>query len=193
MDGDQDMPTASSPLRRLTYDDFVRFPDDGLRHEIIDGVHFVSPAPFVRHQVLVGRLFFVLETHLRAHPGTAQVFLAPVDVVLSYYDVVEPDLLLVRGERADILTPRNVQGAPSLVIEVLSAHSRSRDRQLKRDLYQRSGVQEYWLVDPDASRVSVFRRRGGPGFDPTQTLEPGDTLEMPLLPGFSLALAALFD
>jgi Uma2 family endonuclease len=193
MDGDQEMPTASFPLRRLTYDDFVRFPDDGLRHEIIDGVHYVSPAPFMRHQVLVGRLYFVLETHLRAHPGTAQVFLSPLDVVLSYYDVVEPDLLLVSGDRAGILTPKNVQGAPSLVIEVLSAHSRSRDRQLKRDLYERSGVQEYWLVDPDACRVSVYRRHAGPGFEPEQTLEHADTLETPLLPGFSLALAELFD
>ncbi len=88
------MPTTTSPRRRLTYDDFLLIPDDGLRHEIIDGEHFVTASPVARHQVLVGRLYFELESHLRAHPGLGQVFLAPLDVVLSQWDVVEPDLLL---------------------------------------------------------------------------------------------------
>jgi len=87
------MPTALSPRRRLTYDDVLLFPDDGLRHEIIDGEHYVTASPVPRHQVLVGRLHFELESHLRAHPGSGQVFLAPFDVVLSHWDVVEPDLL----------------------------------------------------------------------------------------------------
>jgi hypothetical protein len=87
------MPTAVSPRRRLTYDDFLLFPDDGLRHEIIDGEHYVTASPVTRHQLLVGRLHFELELHARAHRGSGQVFLAPFDVVLSQWDVVELDAL----------------------------------------------------------------------------------------------------
>lgn len=191
MDKGHDMQSAAHTSRRLTYDDFVRFPDDGLRHEIIDGVHYVTPSPLVRHQVLVGRLHFAIEAHLRAHPGTGQVFLSPLDVVLSHYDVVEPDLLFVATDRQDILTTKNLQGAPSLVIEVLSRHTKSRDRRLKRDLYERTGVQEYWLVDPEKAEVSVYRQHGPRRFGPMSTLTAAGALETPLLPGFTLNLAEL--
>jgi hypothetical protein len=79
--------------RKLTYDDFLLFPDDGLRHELIDGEHYVTASPVTRHQLIAGRLYFEIESYLRTHPGTGQLFLAPFDVVLSYWDVVEPDLL----------------------------------------------------------------------------------------------------
>lgn len=186
------MSTTARSTRRLTYDDFVRFPDDGLRHEIIDGVHYVTPSPLVRHQVLVGRLHFAIEAHLRAHPGTGQVFLSPLDVVLSYCDVVEPDLLFVASDRADILTTKNLRGAPSLVIEVLSKHTRARDRRLKRDLYERSGVQEYWLVDPEKCAVSIYRQEGASRFGLAATLDRSRRLETPLLPAFTLSLDELF-
>lgn len=184
--------TTARPTPRLTYDDFVRFPDDGRRHEIIDGVHYVTPSPLVRHQALVGRLYFAIESHLRAHPGMGQVFLSPLDVVLSHYDVVEPDLLFVGADRDEVLTTKNLQGAPSLVIEVLSKHTRSRDRRLKRDLYERTGVREYWLVDPEASAVTIYREEHAGRFGPAETLDRSRALETGLLPGFALSLAELF-
>ena len=188
------MPTATSPRRRLTYDDFLLFPDDGLRHEIIDGEHFVTASPVPRHQVLVGRLHFELESHLRAHPGSGQVFLAPLDVVLSQWDVVEPDLLLIGPDQPEILTARNVQGPPILVIEVVSPSTRSRDKHLKRDLFNRVGVREYWLVDPDTNVVTVHRRDEGGQFEEARLLAAAEheALTTPLLPGLSIALAALF-
>ena len=115
------MRTPAAPAdTRFTYDDFVLFPDDGKRHEIIDGEHYVTPSPNVRHQVLVGRLGFEIELYLRANLGTGQVFLSPLDVVLSHWDVVEPDLLFVAGDQPDILTEKNIQGPPALVVEVLT-------------------------------------------------------------------------
>ncbi len=186
------MPTTSSPDRRLTYADFLQFPDDGLRHELIDGVHYVTPSPVTRHQVLVGRLHFALELYLRAHPGSGQVFLAPLDVVLSNWDVVEPDLLLIAANQPDILTAKNVQGPPALVIEVLSPGTRSRDRRLKRDLFERAGVREYWLVDPEANTVTVYRRSMSDGFGRPQVLPGDELLATPLLPGFGLSLRELF-
>lgn len=184
--------TATRPARRLTYDDFARFPDDGLRHEIIDGVHYVTPSPLVRHQVLVGRLHFAIEAHLRAHPGTGQVFLSPLDVVLSNYDVVEPDLLFVGADRDGIVTTKNFRGAPSLVVEVLSKHTKSRDRRLKRDLYERTGVSEYWLVDPEASAITIYLQEGAGRFGSAEILDGSRVLETGLLPGFTLSLPELF-
>ena len=188
------MPTATSPRRRLTYDDFLLFPDDGLRHEIIDGEHYVTASPVTRHQLLVGRLHFEIELHLRAHPGSGQVFLAPFDVVLSHWDVVEPDLLLITPDQPDILTAENVQGPPALVIEVMSPSTCSRDERLKRDLFDRVGVREYWLVNPDTNVVTVHRRADGGQFGAARPLAAaqGEVLTTPLLPGFSISLDALF-
>ncbi len=179
---------------RLTYDDFVRIPDDGMRHEIIDGEHYVTASPNLRHQELVGRLHFEIEQHLRWHPGTARVFVAPLDVVMGRWDVVEPDLLMVTGDQSDILTKANVQGAPALVVEVLSEGTRRRDERLKRQLYDRAGVREYWLVDPHRQSVTVCRRAATDALSVEETLSTRahDQLTTPLLTGFALPLDVLF-
>ena len=186
-------PAARADMR-LTYDDFVLFPDDGKRHEIIDGEHVVTPSPNVRHQVLVGRLFYDLEHYFRAHPQTGQVFAAPLDVLLSPYDIVEPDLLVVTGDQTGILTEKNVQGPPALVIEVLSKSTRKRDAQTKRRLFERTGVREYWLVDPELDAVQVFRPtlEGRLARAVELTAEDGDVLTTPLLPGCQIDLRELF-
>lgn len=179
---------------RLTYDDFVRFPDDGKRHEIIDGEHYVTPSPNVRHQVLVRRLVFDFERYFRERPRTGQVFSAPLDVLLSPYDIVEPDLLVVTGDQTDILTEKNVQGPPALVIEVLSKSTRKRDAQTKRRLFERTGVREYWLVDPELDAVQVFRPtpEGRLARVAELTAEDGGVVATPLLPGCQIDLRELF-
>ena len=179
---------------RFTYDDFVLFPDDGKRHEIIDGEHYVTPSPNLRHQVLVGRLVFEIELYLRANPGTGHVFLSPLDVVLSHWDVVEPDLLFVAGDQAAIMTEKNIQGPPALVVEVLSKSTRKRDAQIKRRLFERTGVREYWLVDPELDTVQVFRPspEGKLARVVELTAEDGDVLTTPLLPGCQINLRELF-
>ncbi len=179
---------------RLTYDDFVLFPDDGKRHEIIDGEHVVTPSPNVRHQVLVGRLCYELEHYFRSQPRAGQVFTAPLDVLLSPFDIVEPDLFVVTGDQAGILTEKNVQGPPALVIEVLSKSTRKRDAQTKRRLFERSGVREYWLVDPELDVVQVFRPtpEGRLARVVELTAEDADVLTTPLLPGCQIGLRELF-
>lgn len=177
---------------RLTYDDFLLFPDDGLRHEIIDGEHYVTPSPTTRHQVLLGRLHFEIERYLRAHPGNGQVFLSPLDVVFTKWDVVEPDLLFVAADQEDILTEKNVQGAPALVIEIASPGTRRRDEQIKRQLFDRGGVREYWIVDPDADVVRVFRRQPDGSLAAIAELARETVLTTPLLPGLEIRLNELF-
>ncbi len=179
---------------RFTYDDFVLFPDDGKRHEIIAGEHYVTPSPTVRHQRLVKRLLLEIELYLKTNPRAGEVFPAPLDVVLSHFDVVEPDLLFVAGDQTDILTEKNVQGAPALVVEVLSKSTRKRDAQIKRRLFERTGVREYWLVDPELDTVQVFRpsAEGRLARVVELTSEDGDALTTPLLPGCQIDLRELF-
>lgn len=188
------MPTAARSHARLTYDDFLRFPEDGKRHELIDGVHYVTAAPTVGHQELLGRLYLAIGNFLVGRRHLGRVFLSPLDVVLSYYDVVEPDLLFVAGDQQDILTEANVQGPPALVVEILSPSTRRRDEGIKRKLFEEKGIREYWIVDPKGLRVTVFRRRAGGLFPRLMDLDAGHAavLETPLLPGFRLSIDDLF-
>jgi Uma2 family endonuclease len=187
------MPGTSHSAARLTYDDLVAmFPDeDGLRREIIGGELFVTPSPFRRHQRIVRRLAISLGVHLDTHPDQGEMFIAPFDVVMTQHDVVEPDLLVVLSDQ-HVLTERNIQGAPALVIEVHSPGTRKRDQTLKRDLFDRQGVREYWMVDPDLNQVIVCRRAADKSFQVASTLSANETLTTTLLPNWSLTLAQLF-
>jgi len=188
------MVTAAHPDRRLTYDDFLLFPEgDGLRHEIIDGVHYVTAAPNLRHQDLVGRLHLAIGSFLASHPGVGRVFLSPVDVVFTIHDVVEPDLVFVAGDQSNILTEANIQGAPAIVVEVLSRSTRARDERIKKELFDRGGVREYWMIDPDRLRVIVHLREAD-AFHACAPLSAADhaVLSSPLLPGLSLDISELF-
>ena len=178
---------------KLTYDDFVSFPDDGLRHELIDGEHYVTPSPNDKHQTLLGNLYLLLGNWLRVHP-IGKVWLAPFDVVFSRFDVVEPDLLYVSNERrARILTDANVQGTPELVVEIGSPSTRRRDETVKRQLYDRAGVLEYWFVDAKIDSVQAYRREGDRFARPVEfSLDAGDVLTTVLLPGLELPLSEIF-
>lgn len=179
---------------RLTYDDFLLFPDDRLRHELIDGEHYVTPSPNMRHQRLAGRIYSAFAWYLRDHANLGEAFFAPFDVVFSHYDVVEPDLLFIAADQSAILTDQNVQGAPALVVEILSRGTRKTDEQIKRRLFERGGVREYWVVDPEHDLIKVFRRDADGAFPRVAELSAaaGETLRTPLLPDFALSLPDLF-
>ncbi len=178
---------------KLTYDDFLLFPDDGLRHELIDGEHYVTPSPILRHQAISGRLYLAIGNWLRDHPA-GQIFYAPLDVILSRFDVVEPDLLYVSNQRAtDLLSGKWVTGAPDLVVEIASPGTRRRDELIKRRLYEGSNVLEYWVVDPEVDVIRVYRRSGDRfGRAAELSAEAGEVLTTPLLPGLEIPLADVF-
>ena len=184
--------TVATAKRKLTYDDYVLFPDDGKRHELIDGEHYVTPSPNLRHQRVLLNLTLLLGAFVRER-SVGQVFFAPLDTLLSPHDVVEPDLLFVSNARTEILTAPNVKGAPDLVVEVLSPSNRRHDEVLKLELYERAGVTEYWLVDPEAETVKVFRRSGD-RFARAElySRRDGDLVNTALLPGLDVALEAVF-
>lgn len=187
------MPKLSRADTRLTVDDFMQFPDDGKRHEIIDGEHYVTPSPNMRHQAISGRLHLALGNYLAANPERGRVFYAPFDVIFSHYDVVEPDLLVIAGDQLDILTAKNVQGAPAIVVEILSPGTRKVDEVKKRQLFERGGVREYWLIDSERSRIRIFRRDLAGEFADTEIAkEAGGILATPILPGLTVPLTELF-
>lgn len=194
MEGRDAMADAVRSTARLTYDDLVAmFPeDDGVHRELIDGEIFVTPSAVTRHQRLSMRLAVSLNNHLDLHPSQGEVFTARFDVVLTAYDVVEPDLLVVLGDQQEILTEKNVRGAPGIVVEILSPSTRKRDLTLKRQLFDREGVREFWIVDPEANTVAVYRRAADGSFPPATTLGNGETLSTALLPGWELQLERLF-
>jgi Uma2 family endonuclease len=181
---------------KLTYDDFLLFPDDGKRHELIDGEHYVTPSPNTRHQKISGRLYLAIAKWLEADP-IGEVFYAPFDVVFTRFDVVEPDLLYMSRERAaQILTEKHVTGAPEIVIEINSPGTRKRDETIKRRLYEREGVGEYWVVDPELDLIRVYRRTEGDGaFGRAVELraDSDDVLATPLLPGLEIPLQRIFS
>lgn len=180
-------------LRKLSYEDYALIPDDGRRHEVLDGLHVMSPAPRTRHQRLVLDLAADLRHHARRH-GLGQVFVAPFDVLLSDHDIVQPDVLFVADARLGIVDDANCKGAPDLVVEVLSESTRRRDLVGKRLTYERAGVAEYWAVDPAVDAVLVFRPGADGRYVRTDvSAETGDALETPLLPGWELSLADLFS
>jgi len=121
-----------------------------------------------------------------------KVFHAPCDVVLSNTDVVQPDLLFVSHERAHLLLGgASILGAPDLVVEILSPSTAGRDRTLKRGPYAKHGVQEYWLIDPDARTVTVLRLAGG-AFEMVRLYGAGETMTSPMLAGFAVDLDEIF-
>ena len=191
------MSPVSNPERetgmKLTYDDFVLFPDDGKRHELIDGEHYVTASPNTKHQQVTIELVFLIRSWLEHHP-VGRLFTAPYDVVLSQFDVVEPDVIYLSNERAaEIMTALHLRGAPELVIEIGSPSTRQRDETIKRHLYERTGVSEYWFVDPELDVVRVYRRNGEEFARPVElSREAGDTLTTPILPGLLLPLSRIF-
>ena len=152
----------AEPAVKLTHDDYLLFPEDGNKHELIDGEHVVTAAPRWRHQIILGDLFEALRAAVRALGSGAVVF-APMDVILSKHDVLQPDLLYVSAERYRIVPHSEdwVRGAPDLCVEVLSPSSRGIDEVRKRQRYELFGVTELWIADPPVDRVRVYRREPG--------------------------------
>lgn len=180
---------------KFTYDEYLAFPEDGKRHELIDGDHYVTPAPLTQHQRIVATLHRLIGPVVH-ELALGTVLCAPVDVLLSQVDVVQPDFLFVSTARSSIITERNIQGAPDIVVEILSASTRKNDEGIKRTLYERAQVQEYWIIDPHSETVKIFHLLREGRYDSGQELptkQAQATITTPFLPGLSLPLREIFS
>lgn len=182
----------STVLKKWTYDDLTSMPEDNVRREIIDGELIVSASPVTKHQRISRRLLLAIGNYLEANP-IGEVFDAPFDTVFSSDNVCSPDLLYISNDRASIVTAKNVQGAPDLVIEILSESTWRNDEIRKRGIYERFGVNEYWIVDPEIDTIRIHRREGR-GFLLVAELHAAseDVATTPLLPGLTISLPPLF-
>jgi Uma2 family endonuclease len=147
------------PTTKLTYDDYVLFPNDGKRHEIINGRHYMNAAPSPRHQAVSRHIHAQLYQQIEQQ-GLGEVIYAPIDVQLSETDVVQPDLVVVLKENR-IITTTKIKGVPELVVEILSKSTCDYDRQLKKQLYEQAGIPEYWIVDPENQSINQFKLHEG--------------------------------
>jgi len=174
---------------KYTYADYLETSDDE-RYELLHGELVMAPAPREIHQYALINLIIAIGAFVKKHK-LGKVYSAPFDVVLSDTNVVQPDLLFVSTARQHSITPENIQGAPDLVVEILSPSTAERDRSVKSDLYAEHGVHEYWIVDPYARTITVFLLNEG-AFEEVDTYSEGETLTSPILTGFSIALDEIF-
>ncbi len=140
---------------RFTYEDYAHFPDDRKQYQIIEGEVYMVPAPIPYHQIVSSNLEFILRSFVSKN-NIGQVFRAPCDVILSNENVVQPDIFFISKNRLNIITEKNIAGPPDLVIEILSPYTEKLDRTIKRDMYARYGVLEYWLVDPASKGIELL-------------------------------------
>ena len=171
-------------VKVLTYADYAALPNDGTRYEILDGELFVTAAPSRIHQRVVLTLAMSLETHVRAH-NLGEVDIAPFDVILSDPNVVEPDVIFVANERMPLFSERGFEGAPTLVVEVLSPSTARVDRNAKLQIYARHGVPYYWIVDPEAHAIDVHVLSGD-AYQAPERYGHDRLIDLPPVPGLTL-------
>jgi Uma2 family endonuclease len=183
-------------IKQWTYDDLAVLPEYGSapdadkRYEIIDGELVMTAAPLINHQRIIGKLFNALQNYISQHQ-LGEVFVAPVDVVLSRFDVVQPDIFFVESDRSAIITEKNILGAPDLCVEVISPFSDRRDRKSKYALYARYAVPSYWIVDPRLRVLEEYDLRGEE-FRLVREWKADELFLPGAFPGLSIALAEIF-
>lgn len=175
--------------QQTTYEIYAEMPDDGLRYEIFDGMlEAMSPGPGATHQDVCRELVHLLR---RGCISDYKLYFAPLDVILDQLNVMQPDIMMIHRSRLSIVTKRGIEGAPDLVVEILSPGSGSRDKVRKRQVYERFGVAEYWIVDPVARTLDQYSLVEGAYGAPRRTQE-GETVVSDRLTCLSFSFEAIF-
>ena len=178
--------------KKYTYQDYLELPHEpGYSFEILEGMLIKEPSPNVIHQRVSRRLQRTLEDYFWEHDPQGEVFNAPLDTTFYDINVVQPDLLYVSGENKDIIKDTRIDGAPTLVVEILSPSTSRKDRLIKMRIYQKAGVKHYWLVDPEEQTVECFALKDGMYTLVAATMED-DILEHPDFSGLAIRLGPLW-
>lgn len=173
----------------LTYDDYALLPE-GAPYELIDGFLIKKPSPSTRHQRLSQQLWMPLWKFIRDR-NLGEIFHAPLDRHLSPTDTFQPDIIFISNERGHIIGEQKIEGAPDLVIEILSPGTARFDVHEKKGAYETYGVREYWIVDPVLKRIELYVSRDG-RFDLVQKETGIGTIYSVIIPGFEMDLKELF-
>jgi Uma2 family endonuclease len=175
----------------LTYDDYCLLPNDRNRYEILDGELSVTPAPSTTHQTVLGNFYRLLSSYIVANQ-LGKLFIAPTDLILAPSTVVQPDLIFIANDRAQIVTQRAVEGPPTLVIEILSPTTHRIDRVTKAQLYAKHNISNYWVIDPD-QRTLEADELVTDHYDMTASARDVELFTVSLFPGLSIQLADLWS
>ena len=174
----------------FTYEDYKTLPETGPRYQIIEGDLIMTPAPTTLHQRISANIEFLLRQHVR-NTGEGEVFDAPVDVILSDTDVVQPDILFLKSINRTRIKKEGIFGPPDLVIEVISPSTEAQDRGVKRKLYARYGVEELWLVHGHKKTIEIYSNSNN--FDlPAAVIEGNDSVISNVIPSFKPPLSEIF-
>jgi len=175
----------------VTYETYAEMPDDGKRYEVIDGVlELMSPSPTSTHQAISVQLILELSSTCKSD---FLIYVAPLDVILSNTNIVQPDALMIHRSRQHIVTPKGIEGPPDLVVEVLSQFSRKRDRLRKRAVYEKHGVPEYWIVDPETRTLEQYRPNDLGRYELIDLFERDELVSSDKLSCVSFAVSRLFS
>ncbi len=176
--------------RPITRHDYAQIPFGAPNYQLIEGDLVMAPSPNTPHQNIVGRLCRLIGNHLDAHP-IGRVFIAPLDVHLSDLNVYQPDLFFIRRENASIIEEHGIEGAPDLVVEILSKTTAKYDLGIKRTIYARTGVEELWIIDPTKHTLALYRLTENAD-TPAATYRAKQHFSSALLPGLTIEMATVF-
>jgi len=175
---------------KFIYSDLLSVPDDGNRYEIFEGELIVSPSPGEKHQNALSNLFGILYTFIRdRHLG--KLYTAPLDVYFDDETVVEPDVLFISNERKAIIEEQRINGAPDLIVEIISPKTESRDRGYKYRRYEKEDVKEYWIVDPENKTLEIYILKNT-GYELLNKYTGNDTATSSLLTGLEFNIKDLW-
>jgi len=180
----------STHARPITRHEYATIPFGAPNYQLIEGDLIMAPSPGSFHQDIAGKLYLLLGVYLQTHP-LGRLFIAPLDVHLSDINIYQPDLFFIRSENTAIIEEHGIEGAPDLVVEILSKTTEKYDLGIKRSVYARTGVEEMWIVDPAQRMVALYRLTENPA-TPAATHRPGQSFASVLLPGLTIAVSALF-
>jgi len=175
---------------KMNYDQLCLLPEDGNQYELFDGELVMTPSPRPHHQEIVIKLSALLLQHVQGN-SLGKVYVAPLDTIMDEYTVVQPDILFVSRERVAEVVKERIEGAPDLVVEVLSPSTFHKDLRRKMHVYSQFGVKEYWIVDPEEQTLALYQRVGEK-LQLTRQFASDETFQSPLLPGFDLEVHAIF-
>jgi len=173
-----------------TYEDYRELPNDGKTYQVIGGKLFMTPAPSTRHQDISGNLGFIIRRFVKEH-SAGKVYNAPINVVFSSVNVVQPDIVFISRNRLRIIKEKAIFGAPDWIIEILSPSSDKIDIKLKKDLYEHFGVREYWIIYPDDEKLEVYLLKEGK-FKLRGTFSKNETVEVNVIENLKVNLKEIF-
>jgi Uma2 family endonuclease len=181
-----------SNKRRLNYDDYARLtPPDSGSYELHNGQIIIMPTPTPRHQRLSMRLSHRLYHFVDTHQ-LGEIFTAPMDTVFTPHDVLQPDLLFLSTEKLHLIGAKKIEGAPDLVVEILSPSNVAREMSYKKHVYEFSGVREYWVVNLEKQSVTQYENIEGEFFL-RRVFQKTEILTSIILTGFETPLETLFE